>query len=84
MKKSHLLIMILFCLVPVVALAAIFLFNVPVNSVLLFGLILLCPISHLFMMKFMGHDHNHEETSGTPADCHAQPVEVNISENNHA
>ena len=53
MKKSHLLIMILCCLIPVAALAAIYLFKAPVNSVLLFGLILLCPISHLLMMKFM-------------------------------
>jgi len=84
MKKSHLFIMLLCCLISVTALAAIFLFNVPVNSVLLFGLILLCPISHLFMMKFMGHDHNHGEITGTPADCHAQPLEVSISENNNA
>jgi len=80
MKKSHLLIMLLCCLIPVAALAAIYLFNVPVNSVLLFGLVLLCPISHLLMMKFMGHDHNHEETSESPANCHAQPVEVRTME----
>lgn len=80
MKKSHLLIMILCCLIPVAALAAIYLFNVPVNSVLLFGLILLCPISHLLMMKFMGHDHNHGETLVTTEDCHAQPVEVRTTE----
>jgi uncharacterized membrane protein len=80
MKKSHLLIMLLCCLIPVAALAAIYLFNVPVNSVLLFGLILLCPISHLLMMKFMGHDHNHGEISETTANCHAQPVEVRTTE----
>jgi len=80
MKRSHLLLMFLCCLIPVAALASIFLFNVPVNSVLLFGLILLCPISHLLMMKFMGHDHNHGETSETSANCHAQPVEVRTTE----
>jgi len=80
MKKSHLLIMILCCLIPVAALAAIYLFNVPVNSVLLFGLILLCPISHLLMMKFMGHDHSHGETPEEHANCHAQPVEVRTTE----
>lgn len=80
MKKSHLLIMILCCLIPVAALAAIYLFNVPVNSVLLFGLILLCPISHLLMMKFMGHDHKHGETLETSGNCHAQPVEVRTTE----
>lgn len=80
MKKSHLLIMILCCLIPVAALGAIFLFNIPVSSVLLFGLILLCPISHLLMMKFMGHDHSHSEISEAPANCHAQPVEVRTTE----
>lgn len=80
MKKSHLLIMILCCLIPVAALAAIFLFNVPVNSVLLFGLILLCPISHLLMMKFMGHDYNNGETSETTEICHAQPMDVRATE----
>jgi len=80
MKKSQILIMFLCCLVPVAALAAIYLFNVPVNSVLLIGLILLCPISHLFMMKFMEHNHNRRETSETPANCHTQPVEIRTTE----
>ena len=81
MKKPHLLIMILCCLIPVVALAAISLFKVPVSSVLLYGLILLCPISHLLMMKFMGHDHSHSTASPkTSANCHEQPAEVRLTE----
>ena len=80
MKKPHLLIMILCCLIPVAALAAIFLFNVPVNSLLLFGLILLCPISHLLMMKFIGHDHSHGEIPEAHADCQTQPADVRITE----
>ncbi|NOH02636.1 MAG: hypothetical protein HND47_12100 [Chloroflexi bacterium] len=61
MKKSHLWIMILCCLIPIVALGAVFLFNIPLSSVLLYGLILLCPLSHLLMMKYMGHEHSSED-----------------------
>ena len=81
MKKSHLLIMILCCLIPVAAMAAIFLFKVPANSVLLYGLILLCPLSHLLMMKFMGHDHSESKiTPEASPNCHEQAAEVRLSE----
>lgn len=61
MKKSHMLFMVIFCLIPIAALVAVYLFKVTVNSGLLLGLILLCPLSHLLMMKSMGHDHDSEE-----------------------
>lgn len=58
MKKSHMFIMILCCLIPGVGLVAVYFFKVPLNNVLLYSLILLCPLSHLLMMKYMGHDHS--------------------------
>lgn len=63
MKKSHIWLMLLCCLIPVVGLTAVYFFKVPVSSVLLYGMLLLCPISHVLMMSFMGHDHSTE--SGT-------------------
>lgn len=52
--------MMVCCLIPIGALAALFIFNVPLNTVLFAGLILLCPLSHLLMMKFMPHNEAHE------------------------
>lgn len=57
----HLWLMPLCCLIPVGALAAIFLFNIAVSSVLLVSTVLLCPLLHIFMMmKMGGHDHSGE------------------------
>lgn len=56
MKSKHAVLMLVCCLIPVIAFGAIFALNIPASSILMFGLVLLCPLSHLLMMKYMGHD----------------------------
>ena len=51
MTRKHLLLMAIGCIVPVMALAAVFLFQIQISTVLLLGLFLLCPAHHLWMMR---------------------------------
>jgi uncharacterized membrane protein len=60
MNKRHIWLMLLCCLLPILGLAAIFLFNIPVNTVVYFGLVLLCPVAHFFMMGSM-RDHSGQQ-----------------------
>ncbi len=68
LRNNHMLLMVIGCGLPLIVLAAIYVFNVPLGSVALVGVMLLCPLMHLFMMRGMGHG-NHQ------ASCHggAQP-----------
>ena len=56
MKRSHALLMLLCCLVPVVVFTAVTFLRLPVNTVVLAGMVLLCPLSHFLMMARMRHD----------------------------
>jgi hypothetical protein len=56
MTRKHVLIMFACCLTPLAAVAAIWIFHLPLTSVVYGLLLLACPISHLLMMKFIGHD----------------------------
>lgn len=57
MTKKQMLLMLVCCLVPIVGALALFVFNVPLNKVLLFALVLFCPLSHILMMFMPGHAH---------------------------
>nr|BAG82760.1 hypothetical protein [uncultured bacterium] len=61
MKRKHLILMIVGCSLPIVALAAVFVFQVKLSTPLLFALLLLCPLSHLFMLG--GHNHSRQQTT---------------------
>lgn len=55
MHRKHLFLMLLGCALPVVALAAVFLFQLQLSGTVLFAVILLCPFSHLLMLGGLGH-----------------------------
>jgi hypothetical protein len=77
MSRKHLLIMAIGCTVPILALAAIFLFQVQVSTVLLFGLFLFCPALHLLMMRGQaGH------SSHTPEKIKTQASSDNAGDHN--
>lgn len=63
LNSKHFLIMLICCLIPVAGFAAVTLFNIPFNNVVWFGLMLLCPLSHIVLMKYMMPGHNHHEQS---------------------
>ncbi len=55
MNKKHTLLMVACCLVPLIALGIINTFHIPLGQAATYGLILLCPVGHLLMMKTMAH-----------------------------
>jgi ABC-type transport system involved in cytochrome bd biosynthesis fused ATPase/permease subunit len=65
MNKKHMLIMLAFCLIPLVVLGVFFIFHISTSKLVLFGMAMFCPLAHILMMKFMGHDHEKHQTSGT-------------------
>ena len=70
MSKKHTLPTLAVCLIGVGA-AVIVLPKLPGNTVLFVLMILLCPLSHLLMMRSMGHDgHDHGGEHLRSEDCH--------------
>ncbi|MCO6453493.1 MAG: hypothetical protein J5I90_22115 [Caldilineales bacterium] len=62
MTNKHLFLMLAGCLIPLAALAAIYVFGLSTNIVLLAVLLLFCPLSHFLMMKFMMDEHRSPRT----------------------
>lgn len=63
--------LLLICLAVLgVAVIAVTVFNIPIGSLIYFGIFLACPLMHLFMMK--GHDGHKEkdDTKQTGKPCH--------------
>jgi hypothetical protein len=58
MCRKHTLLMIAGCVLPMIAVAAVVLFRVQVSTVFLVGMLLLCPLIHLLMMKEHGTHHH--------------------------
>ncbi|VVB85927.1 Uncharacterised protein [uncultured archaeon] len=58
-KYRHILIMVLCCVIPVVLIGILWVAGVSQN-ILSFGILLLCPIMHLLMMKNVKHGHDIE------------------------
>jgi hypothetical protein len=75
-SKKHLVIMILCCLIPVAGLVTIRLFGIPVSTGVYIGLMMLCLISHVLLMRFMmgreGHGTNQLQTGPSAANCHTE------------
>lgn len=60
-KHKHTLMMVLVCIIPIVLLGILWIAGVSQN-ILSFGIILLCPIMHLLMMKNMKHGTQNPES----------------------
>lgn len=61
--------MILACLLPLLVLAAIFVFQIPLGTVGLVALVLICPAMHIFMMR--GHSHGGPTSSPVQSTAHS-------------
>ncbi len=64
-QTSHLVLMLLCCLIPIGLILAVALFGLslgPLTPYLPFAIVLLCPLMMFFMMRGMGHEHETTDT----------------------
>jgi len=86
MTKTTRLVLVASIVVLAGAAAALFVFKLPLSTVFIGLMVLICPLSHVFMMKFMGHDHgmgdHNHGTTGVDHSHHEQPKQLNQNANN--
>jgi hypothetical protein len=78
MSKKHGLMMMGGCVIMMAAAVAVIFFKVPVNNVFIVLMLLLCPLSHFFMMGMMGHgkDEGHESCHQSEKTAIPSPKEL--------
>ncbi len=64
MKNKHMLIMFICCLAPIVGFGVAFLLGIPLGTLGIVALLLLCPVGHIIMMRSMGKDHAGHDHAG--------------------
>ncbi len=72
--QFHGILMLLCCMVPIMLIAALPLLNLQssgLNNVLFLIFMMVCPLGHLIMMKFMSH--KHQETPETESEILSVP-----------
>ena len=55
MNKKHMVWMVLMCFLPIAVIGVTVIFHLPINTLTYAGLMLLCPLSHILMMRNMDH-----------------------------
>ncbi len=78
MKRKHLILMLLCCLIPIGIAFGLQAFGVALSASLPVAMLILCPLLHIMMMAFMHGEAQHDTGSGShsavKADRH--PVEI--------
>lgn len=79
--KKHLFIMLICCLVPIIGLTAVFLFDLPASRAFFYGMVLLCPLLHLLMMRSMiGGHHDHSQHKSIPLSDKLESLPADIQQ----
>ena len=55
MNRKHMIWMVLMCLLPITVIGITAIFHIPINTLIYGLLFLLCPFSHILMMRNMDH-----------------------------